>query len=137
MLVYLLLWKKLVSKYISKYKYMKNLKSFNDSNDWKKYEKEAKLRKSLRSKLPLLGKKVKRMGEEGTIVIDSFDREEPEYFIMFKEDDMEQLLGLPFEIWDDNKGKFVEDINGIIPFFELTDEEKDFLNLKDGFVSNI
>lgn len=24
---------------------------------------------------------------------------------------MEQLLGLPFEIWDDNKGKFVEDSN--------------------------
>jgi hypothetical protein len=84
-----------------------------------------------------IGKRVRRMGEEGTIVIDSFDGEEPEYFIMFKENDMEQLLGLPFEIWDDNKGKFVEDSNDINPFFELTDEEKDFLNLKDGFVSSI
>lgn len=77
---------------------MKHLKSFNESDDWKKYEKEGKLRKSLRNKLSLLGKRVKRMGEEGTIVIDSFDGEEPEYFIMFKENDMEQLLGLPFEI---------------------------------------
>ena len=44
---------------------------------------------------------------------------------------MEQLLGLPFEIWDDNKGKFVEDSNDIKPFFKLTDEEKDFLKLKE------
>ena len=116
---------------------MKHLKNFNESDDWKKYEKEGKLRKSLRNKLSLLGKGVKRKDEEGTIVIDSFDGEEPEYFMMFKENDMEQLLGLPFEIWDDNKGKFVEDSNDINPFFELTDEEKDFLNLKDGFVSSI
>lgn len=39
--------------------------------------------------------------------------------------------------YDDNKGKFIEDSNDITPFFELTDEEKDFLNLKDGFVSSI
>jgi hypothetical protein len=117
---------------------MNHLKPFNESEDWKKYEREGKLRKSLRNKLSLLGKRVRRMGEYGTIVIGSFDDEDPEYFIMFKEnDDMEQLLGLPFEIWDDNKGKFVEDSNDINPFFELTDEEKDFLNLKDGFVSSI
>lgn len=123
-------------KYTEDYN-MKHLKNFNESDDWKKYEKEGKLRKSLRNKLSLLGKRVKRMGEEGTIVIDSIDGEEPEYFIMFKENDMEQLLGLPFEIWDDNKGEFVEDSDDINPFFELTDEEKDFLNLKDGFVSII
>lgn len=111
------------------------MKSFSEPDGWKKYEKEGKLRKSLRNKLSLLGKRAKRMGEEGTIVIDSFDGEEPEYFIMFKEDDMEQLLGSPFEIWDDSKGKFVEDNDD--PFFELTDEEKDFLDLKDGFASSI
>lgn len=107
------------------------------SDDWKKYEIEGKLRKSLRNKLSLLGKRVKRMGEEGTIVVDSFNGEEPEYFILFRENDMEQLLGLPFKIWDDNKEKFVEDSNDIVPFFKLTDEEKDFLNLKNGFVSSI
>jgi len=98
---------------------------------WKQQEIEGKLRKSIQAKLPLLGKKVRRMGEEGTIVLDSFEGEEPEYFIMFKENDLEQLLGLPFEIWDDNKEKFVEDNNDINLFFELTDIEKDFLNLKE------
>lgn len=98
---------------------------------WKQKEIEGVLRKSIRAKLSLLGKRVRRMGEEGTIVINSFDGKEPEYFIMFKEDDMEQLLGLPFEIWDDNKGKFVENSNDINPFFKLTDEEKDFLKLKE------
>ena len=116
---------------------MEHIKKLNESEDWRHYEKEGKIRKSLREKLPLLGKRVKRMGEEGTIVIDSFDGEEPEYFIMFKEDDLEQLIGLPFEIWDDNKVKFVEDSDDINPFFELTDEEKDFINLKDGIVKNI
>lgn len=104
----------------------------NYTDDWKKYEIEGKMRKTLKSKLSLLGKRVNRMGEEGTIVISSFKGKEPEYFIMFKENDMEQLLGLPFKIWDDNKEKFVEDNNDIVPFFELTDDEKDFLNLKDG-----
>lgn len=84
---------------------MKHLKPFNESEDWKKYEIEGKMRKSLKSKLPLLGLKVRRKGrkkfEEGTIVIDSFDGKELEYFIMFKEDDMEQLLGLPFQYWNE------------------------------------
>jgi hypothetical protein len=105
--------------------------------DWRILEKEGKIRKSLRNKLTLLGKRVRRMGEEGAIVIDSFDDEEPEYFIIFGENDMEQLLGLPFEIWDDSRGKFVEDDDSINPFFELTDEEKEFLNLKDGFIRGI
>jgi hypothetical protein len=105
--------------------------------NWQKLEIEAKIRKSLRNKLSLLGKRVKRLGEEGSIVIDFFEGEEPEYFIMFKENDMEQLLGLTFEIWDDNKGKFIKDNGDMNPFFELTDEEKNFLNLKDGFLKSL
>ena len=47
----------------------------------------------------------------------------------FSKEDLEQLIGLPFEIWDKSKNKFVEDNNDIIPFFDLTNEEKEFLNL--------
>lgn len=110
---------------------MKHIKTFNESEDWKKLEREGKMRKSLRNKLQLLGKRVRRMGEEGIIVIDSFSGEEPEYFIMFDENDMEQLIGLPFEIWDETKSKFIKDNADIIPFFKLTIEEKDFLNLNE------
>lgn len=110
---------------------MKHLKTFNESENWKKLEKEGKMRKVLKNKLQLLGKRVKRMNEEGTIVIDSFDGEEPEYFIMFGDNDLEQLIGLPFEIWSEEKGKFIKDNDSINPFFELTFEEKDFLNLNE------
>jgi hypothetical protein len=113
---------------------MKHLKPFNESEDWKKYEIEGKMRKSLKSKLPLLGLKVRRKGrkkfEEGTIVIDSFDGKELEYFIMFKEDDMEQLLGLPFQYWNESLNKWEdENFSGKEICFELTDEEKEFLNI--------
>ena len=91
--------------------------------DWKEQERQGKLRKALKNKLGLLGMRVRRKGrsswEEGTIVIDSFDGEDLEYFIKYKEDDMEQLIGLPFEIWDESKNKFVEDsndINSVISF---------------------
>ena len=100
--------------------------------DWKEQERQGKLRKALKNKLGLLGMRVRRKGrsswEEGTIVIDSFDGEDLEYFIKYKEDDMEQLIGLPFEIWDESKNKFVEDSNDIKVFFDLTDEEKEFYN---------
>jgi hypothetical protein len=99
--------------------------------EWQKLEIEGKMRKALKSKLGLLGKPARRMFEEGIIVIDSFPGEEPEYFIMFAEDDLEQLLGLPFEIWDEEKGCFVEDSDDIKPFFDLTDEEKAFLKLDE------
>jgi hypothetical protein len=99
--------------------------------EWQKLEIEGKMRKTLRSKLGLLGKPVRRMFEEGIIVIDSFPGEEPEYFIMFAENDLEQLLGLPFEIWDEVKQRFVEDNDDIKPFFDLTDEEKAFLKLDE------
>lgn len=107
----------------------------NSEQDWKKQEREGKMKKSLRSKLSLLGKRVKRMGEEGTIVISSFKGQVPEYFIMFKEDDLEQLEGTPFKVWNDEKWEFLED--GVDVFFELTEEEKEFLNLIEGVVSKI
>ena len=100
--------------------------------DWKEQERQGRLRKQLKNKLNLLGKRVRRKGrsswEEGTIVIDSFDGEDLEYFIKYKEDDMEQLIGLPFEIWDEAKNKFVEDNNDIKVFFDLTDDEREFYN---------
>lgn len=111
---------------------MKYLKRFNESEDWRFYEQQGKMKKTLRSKLSLLGKRVRRPGkqEEGVIVVDSYDGEEPEYFIMYSEDDLEGLLGgLLFEIWDEQRGRFVKDHNGINPHVNLTEEEKDFLNL--------
>ena len=100
--------------------------------DCKEQERQGRLRKELKNKLTLLGMRVRRKGrsswEEGTIVIDSFDDKELEYFIKYKEDDMEQLIGLPFEIWDDKKNKFVEDNDDIKVFFDLTDEEREFYN---------
>ena len=113
---------------------MKHLKTFNESEDWKKYEIEGKMRKSLKSKLPLLGLKVRRKGKvlssPGRVVIDSFDGKELEYFIMFKEDDMEQLIGLPFQYWNESLNKWEdENFSSKEMFFELTDEEKQFLNI--------
>ena len=82
--------------------------------EWQRLEIEGKIRKALKGKLGLLGKPARRMFEEGIIVIDSFPGEKPEYFIMFAEDDLEQLLGLPFEIWDEEKAFLKLDENQII-----------------------
>lgn len=69
---------------------------------WETEAREAKERKDLQNKWPLLNRKVRRRGrskwEEGTIVIDKFDDSVDEYFIEFAIDDREQLIGLPFEI---------------------------------------
>ena len=69
------------------------------------------------------------MGEEGTIKIGAFENCDPEYFIKFGENDFEQLIGLPYEIWNESKGKFEEDPNS--PFFNLTEEELNYLKLHD------
>lgn len=102
-------------------------------NWWELEAKEAKKKRDIKNKLSLLGKRVRRKGrgrwEEGVIVVDSFDGTDPEYFIMFGEDDLEQLVGLPFQIWDDEQGRFVDDNDDINPLFDLTDEEKESLNL--------
>jgi hypothetical protein len=100
--------------------------------DWKAFEKEAKMKKAIRAKLLLLGKKVRRKGrkswEEGTIVIDTFDNEDLEYFIMFKEDDMEQVIGLPFQVWNETENRW-EDDDDYDVIVRLTDEEKEFLDI--------
>ena len=100
--------------------------------DWKAFEKEGKMRKAIKAKLQLLGKKVRRKGrkswEERTIVIDTFDNEDPEYFIMFKEDDMEQLIGLPFQVWNETENRW-EDDDDYDVIVRLTDEEKEFLDI--------
>lgn len=107
------------------------------TDDWKKIEKEARFRKSLRERFNLLGKRSRRYGEEGVIVISTLKyrdkvKIEPEYFIMFGDGDCEQLIGLPFEIWED--GRFISDSDDITKAyypFNLTDEELDFLGLSD------
>lgn len=101
---------------------------------WKQQENLGKIRKSIRSKLSLLGKRVKRMGEEGTIVVcaPKWNGRTPEYFIEFRENDCEQLIGLPFQVWDDDKGRFVDDRDDII--FDLTEEEIEYLNIDDDFI---
>jgi hypothetical protein len=107
--------------------------------DWKELAEEAKFKKTLKQKLSLLDTKVKVKGrgkwEEGTLVITSFDPEfygkcEPEYFVMYAEDDLEQLIGLDNVKFYIN-GEWVEDSNDIPILFDLTDDEKEFLNLND------
>lgn len=114
---------------------IKKWNKFNESDYWKSQEKEGKMRKSLRLKLSLLGRKVKVKGrgkwEEGTIVVDSFDDEDPEYFVMYSKNDLEQLCGLDFRIYNEEENKWEEDSNEIVMFFDLTDEEKEFLNLNE------
>lgn len=71
---------------------------------WEIEAKLAKQNKELQKKWPLLNRKVRRRGrskwEEGTIVLDKFDDSVEEYFIEFEVDDKEQLIGLPFQIWE-------------------------------------
>lgn len=87
---------------------------------WKKAEREGKakkaLEKELKEKYPYLGKKVRRRGiskwEEGIVVlaIPSWDENatEQEEFIQYSENDLEGLWGLPFEVWDEEKQKWID-----------------------------
>ena len=56
-------------------------------------------------KFPFLGKKVRRKNrskwEEGIVVLDNLGGCGLEEFIEFSENDLEQLMGLPFQIWDE------------------------------------
>ena len=75
---------------------------------WEIAKKEAEEQKELQKKFPFLNKRVRRMGvkkwEEGIVVLSKFDDEdEDEQFIKFGEDDLEQLYGLPFEVWNEEK----------------------------------
>ncbi len=75
---------------------------------WEQQAKKAKEKKELQAKYPLLGKRVRRKGrgnkwEEGIVVLDTFDDgTEEELFIQFAENDLEQLDGLPFQIWNES-----------------------------------
>lgn len=99
--------------------------------NWKIKEREGRLKKSLKSKLPLLGKKVRVKGrrkwEEGIITIANFENNAPEYFVKYSEDDLEQLCCLPFEIYDDLKKEWGVYPDGSSMFFEITDEEYQYV----------
>jgi hypothetical protein len=79
--------------------------------DWQEKAEVARKRKELQTKYPLLGKKVRRKNrskwEEGFVV---FDEEDDELYIEYSENDWEQLMGLPFEVWDEGEGKWVKGV---------------------------
>ncbi len=94
---------------------------------WEIAKKEAEEKKALQKKYPLLGKKVRRKGKsgEGIVVLDKFkvtDDMSPslkkmfsnsteEYFIQYASDDLEQLLGMSFEVWNEEKQKWEDEPN--------------------------
>lgn len=84
---------------------------------WQKAAEEAKKKKELQRKYPLLGRKVRRRGkgkqEEGIIILDNFKGQEEEMFIEFRPGDREQLIGLPFQVWDEETESWVEPPNRI------------------------
>jgi len=79
--------------------------------DWQERAEVAKKRKELQAKYPLLGKKVRRKNrskwEEGIVVL---DEEEDELYIEFSENDWEQLICLPFEVWDEGTKKWIKGV---------------------------
>ena len=66
---------------------------------------KAKEKSELEKKYPELGKKVRRKGrskwEKGIIVL-----EDNELYIKYGDDDLEQLCGLPYEMWNEDKNKW-------------------------------
>ena len=79
--------------------------------DWQEKAEAARKRKELQVKYPLLGKKVRRKNrnrwEEGFIVLDD---ENDELYIEFSENDWEQLICLPFEVWDEGTKNWVKGV---------------------------
>ncbi len=83
---------------------------------WQQAAEEAKKRKELLSKFPLLGKRVRRKGrknwEYGEIVLDKFEDETEEYeFIKYDDGTSEQLMLLPFEVWDETKEMWIKGVD--------------------------
>lgn len=72
--------------------------------DWEEKTKLAKEEKILKSKFPLLGKKIRvkgrRQWEEGVVVLDSINNREQEMFVEYSSGDREQIMGLKVQIWD-------------------------------------
>ena len=82
---------------------------------WELAAKEAKEKKELLTKFPYLGKKVRREGltdwEEGIVVISRFDdSSDDEEFIQYAPDDLEQLIGLPFQVWDEKTNTWIDEV---------------------------
>jgi len=80
---------------------------------WEKAAKEAKERKELQKKYPLLGKKVRRKGiskwEEGIVILHNPEwSDSEELSIKYSDNDLEGLYGLPFEVWDEKLKKWVK-----------------------------
>jgi len=78
---------------------------------WQIEMNKAKEKKELQKKYPLLGRKVRRKGrskwEEGIIVLEkSFNSNDKELFIKFSNDELEQLNGLPFQIWNEKENSW-------------------------------
>jgi len=76
--------------------------------NWKIEAEKAKERKALSKKYPELGKKCRRKGrskwEEGIIVLeDAINNTGKELFIKYNDSSREQLCGLPYQIWENNK----------------------------------
>ena len=103
--------------------------------DWNEVERISKIKKSLRDKFPLLGKKCRVKGrnkwEEGVIVLSTFDGEQPEYFVMYAEDDLEQACCLDVQIYNESSDKWEEIEDGAEMFPELSAEEIEFTKLND------
>ena len=82
-------------------------------NWWEIEAKKSEEAKKRKEEFPFEGKRVRRRGrgrwEEGIVVVDKFDDcDYEEEFIMFSEDDLEQLVGLPFQVWDEEKQNWIE-----------------------------
>jgi hypothetical protein len=102
--------------------------------DWKEEARIAQLRKSVRAKFPLIGRKARCKGrskwEEGKIVVSSFEGEAPEYFIRYdKKGDLEQVCCLPVQIRNEEKGTWEEIPDGTQMFPDLTPEELEISGL--------
>jgi len=80
---------------------------------WELEAQRAKEKKELLSKFPHLGKKARRKGrgnkwEYGTIILDKFNDDTENYeFIKYDDGTSEQLMCLPYEIWDEQKETWV------------------------------
>ena len=101
--------------------------------DWKEEERIARLKKTLRAKLTLLGKKVRVKGSrsEGTIVMSSFANEKgPEYFIQYKNGVLEQACCLDFRL-QDASGEWSIVPDGVQMFPQLTLDELEITGLDD------
>jgi hypothetical protein len=83
---------------------------------WEIEKQKAEQLKIRQSKFQFEGKKVRRKGrgrwEEGIVVVDKFDDTDyEEEFIKFGEDDLEQLFGLPFQVWDEENQNWEDPFN--------------------------